>query len=42
MAAILLMIGLVVLGVFGGLFGTDTRDSSDWSRSTTDLHSHNR
>jgi hypothetical protein len=45
MTAILFMLGLVVLGVVGALFGTDTRDSTDWSRSLDDLHSlytHNR
>jgi len=42
MAAILLMLGTIVLAVVGGLFGTDTRDSADWSRPMNNLSSHNR
>jgi hypothetical protein len=42
MAAILLVIGLVVLGVVGGLAGADSRDSSNWNWTLTGYKSHNR
>ena len=32
MAAILMFIGVVILLVFGGLYGVDSRDGADWSR----------
>jgi hypothetical protein len=41
MDGLLVFIGIVVLAIFGGLFGVDSRDgAADWPRSLP--HPHNR